>query len=105
MWAIFAFLATTYAASRDSSRTGATFSLEQIPIDSPDLSIPEIIRAPYLKFGVEVPNEVEDAIIRDVLPGQTSVPTKSVDYDQNYGQSSYSCFCSGKCKGTEVLLT
>ncbi|KAE9969246.1 hypothetical protein EG327_010708 [Venturia inaequalis] len=59
-------------------------NLEQIPIDSPDLSIPEIIRAPYLKFGVEVPNEVEDAIIRDVLPGQTSVPTKSVDYDQNY---------------------
>lgn len=85
LWAILSLLAATTAVSLDSFRTGATFSLEQIPVESQDLTIAEIIRAPYHKFGIEVPNEVEAAMNRDVLPGQTSAKTKSVDYDQAYG--------------------
>lgn len=83
---VFTLLTTAFAASLNNLRPGATFSLNQIPIDSPDSSIAETIRAPYFKFGVEVPVELEDAIIRDVVPGQTSVPTKAVNYDQAYGE-------------------
>lgn len=90
IWTISTFLITTLAASLNNIRTGAAFSLNQIPIDSPDSSIAEIIRAPYFKFGVEVPADLEDAISRDVVPGQTSVQTKPVNYDQAYGKITYS---------------
>ena len=82
---VSALCATTLAASLDNLREGRTFILEEIPIDSPATSIADVIRAPYFKFGLDVPADLEDAIIRDVLPGQSSVPTKSVDYDQEYG--------------------
>lgn len=85
LWAVSASLALARAASLDQSRVGRTFTLDQIPIDSPDLSTADSIRAPYFKFGVEIPAELEDAISRDILPGQTTIPTKSSDYDQSYG--------------------
>jgi hypothetical protein len=85
---ISALRATALAASLDISHVGRTFTLEEIPIDSPRSSISDIIRTPYFKFGLDVPADIEDAMIRDVLPGQSSIPTKSVDYDQEYGMFS-----------------
>lgn len=90
IWTVSTFLTTALAASLDNFRKGATFSLKQIPIDSPDSSIAEKIRAPYFKFSVEIPADLEDAISRDEVPGQTSVATKPVNYDQAYGSFTYS---------------
>ena len=79
------FLVTAQAVSLDKSRVGRTFTIEEIPTDSPRSSIADVIRAPYFKFGLDVPADIEDAIIQEVLPGQSSIPSKSVDSDQEYG--------------------
>ncbi|QDS74853.1 hypothetical protein FKW77_003122 [Venturia effusa] len=84
VWTISTLLVTAFTASLTNRRIGATLSLHQLPINTTDPSIASTIRAPYLKFGLPVPAELEDAIVRDVAPGQTSVSTKPVNYDQAY---------------------
>jgi hypothetical protein len=80
-----ALIVTPRAVSVDISRVGTTFTIEEIPIDSSQSAIADVIRAPYFKFGLDIPADIEDAIIREVLPGQSSIPSKSVDFDQEYG--------------------